>query len=173
MPEDSGRPVTSCVLVGVKPNQREAVVATAAKLAELFNVTLVCAHVDESRIETRLNADGTMQSEPLDPDIVEDPTTAFDSQWREQLTSIVPPSITVVFRDLAGETAHALAEEAEKLGAEVIVVGTRTGGIGTSIQEFFRGSPAVHLAHRQWRPVVVVPVSPSHPDHPLPWESGT
>lgn len=171
MPEEFDHPVNSCVLVGVKPGQREAVVATAAKLAELFNVPLVCAHVDQSRVETRINSDGTMQSQPLDPDVVEEPTTVFDKQWRAKIASIVSDGTEIVFRELAGDVARALAEEADQLGAEAIVVGTRTGGIGTSIQEFFRGSAAVHLAHRQWRPVVVVPVSPTHPDHPLPWEA--
>lgn len=171
MSETPDRPITSCVLVGVTRGQRESVIATAAKLAELFDVPLVCAHVDQGRYETRLNPDGTMESEPIDPDIIEEPATAFDRQWRDRITSIVPDGIEVIFRDLAGEIAHALAEEADKLGAEMIVVGTRTGGLGTSVQEFFRGSAAVHLAHRQWRPVVVVPVSPTHPDHPLPWES--
>jgi nucleotide-binding universal stress UspA family protein len=170
MPEQPDPPITSCVLVGVTRNQRESVLATAAKFAELFAVPLVCAHVDQGRYETELHDDGTMESTPIDPDIVEDPVTAFDQQWRDQIHAVVPAGVDVVFRDLAGEIAHALSEEAEQLGAEVIVVGTRNGGIGVSVQEFFRGSPAVHLVHRQWRPVVVVPVSPTHPDHPLPWE---
>lgn len=171
MPEQTRGPITSCVLVGVHREQRESVVATGAKLAELFNVPLVCAHVDPGRYETSLNPDGSMESTPLDPDIVEDPVTAFDAEWCDRIKAAVPHSVEIIFRDLAGDVAHALSEEAEQLGAEMIVVGTRNGGIGVSVQEFFRGSPAVHLAHRQWRPVVVVPVSPTHPDHPLPWEN--
>lgn len=170
MSETPDRPITSCVLVGVSRGQRESVVATAAKLAELFGVPLVCAHVDPGRYETSMNPDGTMESRTVDPDIVEDETSAFDQDWRDHIRSIATEGTTVLFRDLAGEIAHALAEEADQLGAEMIVVGTRSGGIGVSVQEFFRGSVAVHLAHRQWRPVVVVPVSPTHPDHPLPWE---
>lgn len=171
MSETPDRPINSCVLVGVSRGQRESVIATGAKLAELFGVPLVCAHVNSGRYETAMNPDGTMESQTIDPDIVEDEVSAFDADWREQIRSIVPDEINVLFRDLAGEIAHALAEEADQLGAEMIVVGARSGGIGVSVQEFFRGSVAVHLAHRQWRPVVVVPVSPTHPDHPLPWES--
>lgn len=172
MPEKPDDPITSCVLVGVSRGQRESVVATGAKLAELFRVPLVCAHVDPSRYETGMHSDGTMESRTIDPDIVEDEASIFDTEWREHIRSIVPDGTDIHFRDLAGEIAHALAEEADQLGAEMIVVGARSGGIGVSVQEFFRGSVAVHLAHRQWRPVVVVPVSPTHPDHPLPWESG-
>lgn len=173
MPEDADEPISSCVLVGVTRHQRESVLATAAKLAELFDVPLVCAHVNGSRYETAMHPDGTMESTTLDPDLVEDAQSAFDQAWRDQIQATVPRTTRIEFRDLAGETAQALTEEAEQLGAEVIVVGTRAGGIGVSVQEFFRGSVAVHLAHRQWRPVVVVPVSPTHPDHPLPWERST
>ena len=171
MPEEIDPDTTSCIVVGVTRSQRDSVIATAAKLAELFSVPLVCAHVDPGRYETALNPDGTMESSPIDPDIVEDPTTAFDADWREHIRSLVSNGTKIIYRDLAGDVAQALGEEADQLGAEMIVVGSRTGGIGASVQEFFRGSPAVHLAHRQWRPVVIVPVSPTHPDHPLPWET--
>jgi hypothetical protein len=39
------------------------------------------------------------------------------------------------------------------------------------MQEFFGGSVAVHLAHRQHRPVVVIPLAPVAFRDELPWES--
>jgi hypothetical protein len=38
------------------------------------------------------------------------------------------------------------------------------------MREFFAGSVAVHLAHRQTRPVVVIPTSPVPQGAALPWE---
>ena len=43
-------------------------------------------------------------------------------------------------------------------------------GLRASMREFFRSSVAVHLAHRQHRPVLVVPLSPVDDGRALPWE---
>ena len=59
-----------------------------------------------------------------------------------------------------GDPAWALARLADEVDARYIVVGTREAGIRGSIREFFNGSVAVHLAHRQHRPVIVVPLAP-------------
>lgn len=168
----SEQTITSCIVVGVHRDQSESVLTAAAKLAELFGVPLVCAHVDTGSYAIAMDPDGSMRSEPIDPDVTDDDLTDFDPERQSAIRSLAGPQVQVVFRDLAGEIAHALSAEAEQLGAEMIVVGTRSGGIGVSVHDFFRGSVAVHLAHRQSRPVVVVPVSHTHPDHPLPWEQG-
>jgi nucleotide-binding universal stress UspA family protein len=52
----------------------------------------------------------------------------------------------------------------------MIVVGSRRRGVRSGLKEFFGGSVAAQLAHRQHRPVVVVPVAPVPLDTPLPWE---
>ena len=52
----------------------------------------------------------------------------------------------------------------------MIVVGSRRRGMRSGLKEFFGGSVAAQLAHRQHRPVVVVPVDPVAPGAPLPWE---
>ncbi|WP_168207434.1 universal stress protein [Microlunatus elymi] len=144
-------------------------ILVAAKLAALFGVTLICAHVDTSRFPIRELPDGTFESEPIDPDLADDPDD-FDPQLRDHILALVPADLSVDFRQLAGDTSIALREEAEILNAEVIVVGSRAGGLRANIQDFLGTSVAVHLAHRQWRPVVVVPTSPTAPDRPLPWE---
>ena len=58
----------------------------------------------------------------------------------------------------------------EELDARYIVVGTREAGLRGSVREFFNGSVAVHLAHRQHRPVIVVPLAPIEGGEKLPWE---
>ena len=54
----------------------------------------------------------------------------------------------------------------------MIIVGSRRGGLRVSMHEFFGGSVAAHLAHRQSRPVVVIPLSPVPAGGRLPWEGG-
>ena len=50
------------------------------------------------------------------------------------------------FRALGGDIARALGRLAETLQAELIVVGSRRGGLRSSVHEFLGGSVAVHLA---------------------------
>jgi nucleotide-binding universal stress UspA family protein len=54
----------------------------------------------------------------------------------------------------------------------LIVVGTRHPGVRAGAREFFGGSVAVHLAHRQHRPVLVIPLAPTPHGTKLPWEEG-
>jgi nucleotide-binding universal stress UspA family protein len=52
----------------------------------------------------------------------------------------------------------------------LIIVGSRRGGVRAGLKQFLTGSVAAHLAHRQHRPVVVIPVAPVAEGKPLPWE---
>jgi nucleotide-binding universal stress UspA family protein len=73
-------------------------------------------------------------------------------------------------RQLVGDPALAIKQLAEQVNARLIVVGTRKRGLGESIREFFTGSVAVRLAHRQTRPVLVVPVGELvADDQDFPW----
>lgn len=50
------------------------------------------------------------------------------------------------------------------------MVGTRSRGLGESIREFFTGSVAARLSHRQSRPILVVPLEePIADDKKDPW----
>ncbi len=69
---------------------------------------------------------------------------------------------------LVGDPASALSGLADTLDAPLIVVGTRRRGLGESVREFFTGSVAARLTHRQQRPVLVVPAPPGHEDEALP-----
>lgn len=82
-----------------------------------------------------------------------------------------PTGVAWETRALAGDPAHALARLADTLDAAMIVVGTHSGGLRGSLRELFTGSVAAHLAHRQHRPVVVIPLAPVGFDAALPWDS--
>jgi nucleotide-binding universal stress UspA family protein len=159
------------VVVGVTPHQPDRVVRQAARLARAFDARLVCAAVDPGAYVVAERADGSVESRPVDPDAVDWDGPVFDPRLAERIRAwAADESVEVEFRQLAGDIAHALARLAEVLHAELIVVGSRRGGLRSSMHEFFGGSVAVHLAHRQPLPVVVVPLSPAA-EGPLPWEA--
>ena len=70
--------------------------------------------------------------------------------------------------ELVGDPALAIKGLAEDLDSPLIVIGTRRRGLGESIREFFTGSVAARLAHRQSRPILVVPLGdPASDDEDL------
>lgn len=161
------------VIVGVIPGQPDAVVLAAAVFASHFRAELVCARVDTSRHMISERADGSVTSVPYDPDLPELVDEEFDPLLLAHLAALLDGrGVPWSTRALAGDPARALGHLAETLGATMIVVGTRESGIRGSLHEFFNGSVAVHLAHRQHRPVVVIPLAPIPFKAPLPWEPG-
>jgi nucleotide-binding universal stress UspA family protein len=159
------------VVAGVTPQQPPIVVQWAARFARQFDAVLVCAHVEAANHVVEEHADGSVESRPMDPDVPDWDTAVFDSSLAARIRDLARDAgVQVEFRELAGNIGHALARLAEVLDAEMIVVGSRRGGgMRTSMHEFFSGSVAVHLAHRQPRPLVVIPLSPK-PEGRLPWE---
>lgn len=157
------------VLVGVTKRQPDIVVLTAARLARALGADLVCAHVDPTAYVVTEHPDGSVDSRPVDPDVQEWTGTTFDPPLAERVRRIAEAEgVRLRVVELAGEIARALARLAEVVDAELIVVGSRSG-VRASMREYFGGSVAVHLAHRQTRPVVIVPLA-ARPDGPLPWE---
>lgn len=160
-----------CILVGVFPGQPDTVVREAARLALRLRTDLVCAHADDSGYMVQAMMDGTVSSLSFDPDLPDMETPEFDPELAAHLARLLDPSgIRWSTREVSGEPALALGRLAEELGASLIVVGTRRPGVRGGLQEFFTGSMAANLAHRQQRPVVVVPVHPVSAGTPLPWE---
>jgi nucleotide-binding universal stress UspA family protein len=158
------------IVVGVTPQQPDAVLLQAARYARHFNAVLVCANVDPGSYVVQEHPDGSVESRPIDPDAADWNTTTFDRDLATHLRTLAgEEQVEVEFRELAGDIAHALARLADVLNAEMVVVGTRRRGFRSSLHDFFGGSVAAHLAHRQHRPVVVVPLSPV-PTGRLPWE---
>ena len=158
-------------LVGVTYGQPDTVLRQAAHFARVFGASLVCAHVDPGRYVVEERPDGSVVSLPLDPELPELKDTDFDQGLVAQIrTAVADDSIDVSFRELAGDVAYALTRLADILDVELVIVGSRRGGVRAGLKQFLTGSVAAHLAHRQHRPVVVIPVAPVAEGKPLPWE---
>jgi nucleotide-binding universal stress UspA family protein len=148
----------------------DAVLLEAARLARELQGQLVCAHVDLDRYSVSEDADGTVHSRPFDPDLPEQEEGEFDAQLAAHIDDVLTDTgVEWTGRELAGDPAHAMGRLAEIVHARMIVVGTRDATFRGGLREFFQGSVATHLAHRQHRPVLVVPLSPVTDGGPLPW----
>lgn len=159
------------ILVAVEYGQSDAVLRQAAALAQDLGTELVCANVDLSRYMVVEHPDGSVLAEPFDPDVPDLREEVFDPGLADHIRQVLGPlGIDYGFRALAGDPARALGHLADTINARMIVVGTHNPGIRRGLHEFFNGSVAVHLAHRQHRPVVVIPLSPVTGDGKLPWE---
>lgn len=148
------------VIVGAIPDQPARVLKEAARYAKLFGAPLIVAHVDVTRFITYEDPDGYVHSAPIDIDIatgvaqLKAVTDAAASLLGESGATGLDWSV----RQLVGDPALALKHLAEQSQARLIVVGTRRRGFGESVREFFTGSVAARLAHRQSRPILVVPL---------------
>ncbi|WP_309064790.1 universal stress protein [Microbacterium sp.] len=157
------------VIAGVQPGQPPHVLDEALKYAKLLNVPLVVVHVDVTRFVTYEDPDGYMHSAPIDLNL-EAGAAEFEEVQRTAEKHLANAGITWTARQLVGDPALAIKQLAEKLDAQLIVIGTRKRGIGESIREFFTGSVAARLAHRQHRSILVVPQGESIPDDQKdPW----
>jgi nucleotide-binding universal stress UspA family protein len=146
-------------VVGVTPQQPVAVLREAVRLARQFKAVLVCANVEAGSYVVAEHPDGSVESRPIDPDQPDWNTAVFNGGLAHRIREVADKEgVRVEFRELAGDIAHALGRLAEVLDAEMIIVGSRRGGLRSTMHDFFGGSVAAHLAHRQPRPVVVVPL---------------
>jgi len=108
---------------------------------------------------------------PIDSDLADDVVEEFDPDLHRTIAEVLDHHpVRWSVRALAGGPAQELAGLAEEVDAAMIVVGTRDPGIRGSLHEFFNGSVAVQLAHRQHRPIVVVPLNPVGAEGDLPWQ---
>lgn len=164
----AGKPV---IVAGVLPDQPMWVLQVAGEFARTFGADLVCASVDATRYAMQALADGTMMAMPIDPDVLpEEP--AFPEEWLAEVGGLLEPlGVEWSARQLVGEPSAELMALADQLDALMIVVGTRHTGFRGALHNFFTGSVALRLAHRQYRPVVVVPTAPVGPEERLPWEA--
>jgi nucleotide-binding universal stress UspA family protein len=159
------------IVVGVTPHQPPQVVREAARFAKYFNATLVCTNVAADHYVVAEHPDGSIESRPIDPDQPDWEAAVFDDDLADRIRAVGDEeAVRVDFRELAGDIGYALGWLAKILNAEMIIVGSRRGGLRVSMHEFLGGSVAAHLAHRQLRPVVVIPVEPVSHDTRFPWE---
>ncbi|MEQ6895940.1 universal stress protein [Microbacterium sp. KR10-403] len=159
------------ILVGVQKGLPDAVLREAARLAHDLGADLVCAHVDLERYTVGERLDGTAVTRSIDPDLADEREGEFDASLAAHIDDVLAGSgVEWTGRELAGDPGHALGRLAESVNARYIVVGTREASVRETLREFFQGSVASHLAHRQHRPVLVVPLNPVAGSEPLPWE---
>ncbi|WP_341995128.1 universal stress protein [Microbacterium sp. LWH7-1.2] len=156
------------VIAGVIPDQSPRVLKEAARYAKLFQAPLVVVHVDVTRFVTYEDPDGYVHSAPLDINIAAGEGDLAKVQ--DAAASVVGdtgPEWTV--RQLVGDPAMAIKHFADEIDARLIVVGTRKRGFGESVREFFTGSVGARLAHRQHRPILIVPLGEPVPDDEEIW----
>ncbi len=166
-------PDPSVIIVGVVKSQPASVLEQAAEFARKFDAMLVCASVDPSRYLVERFSDGRFTSMPIDPEIQDLRVEKFDEALRDQIGAVLDPlGVRWSVRPLVGDPSHELIALADRVDAVMIVVGVRSPGFRGTLQEFFTGSVAAHLAHRQHRPVIIVPHPTARPGTRLPWEGG-
>lgn len=166
----TARPVTNPVLVGIVPGQPPAVLTTAAQYAKAFGTELIVAWVDATRYTAGLWADGSVAFVPYE----DKAESESDTGWIDDQVGPVLEGLGVRWRVTTGEgePSAGLCSIADREAVGSIVVGTREPGFRAGFQEFFTGSIAAHLAHRQRQPVIVVPLSPVRRADDLPWAEG-
>jgi nucleotide-binding universal stress UspA family protein len=166
-PEDLSA-LRGAVIVGVVPDLSPRVVKEGARYASLFGAPLVVVHVDVTRFVTYEDPDGYVHSAPIDMNIAasEGDLAIVQSQTAASLEG---RQVDWSVRQLVGDPALAMKHLAEQVDARLIVVGTRKRGFGESVREFFTGSVGARLAHRQHRPILVVPLGEPVPDDEEIW----
>ncbi|MEN2738541.1 universal stress protein [Microbacterium sp. X-17] len=159
-----------CVIVGVIPEQPERVVREAARYAALLRAPLVVVSVDVTRFVAAEDPDGYVRTAPIDVAITGAVEDLADVEAAVS-TALAGVDVEWTVRQLVGDPAMAIKQLADRTNARLLVVGTRRRGFGESVREFFTGSVAARLAHRQHRPVLVVPTDePARDDEEL-WPS--
>ncbi len=166
--ENGADAARGAVIVGVVPDLPARVLKEGARYARLLGAPLLVVHVDVTRFVTYEDPDGYVHSAPIDMNIAvgEGELAVVQSQAAAILDGY---TVDWSVRQLVGDPALALKHLAETVDARLLVVGTRKRGLGESIREFFTGSVAARLAHRQHRPILVVPLGDPVPDDEEIW----
>jgi nucleotide-binding universal stress UspA family protein len=160
--------LNGAVVAAVVPGQSPRVLKEAARYAKLLSAHLVVVTVDVTRFVTYEDPDGYVHSAPIDLHV---------APGADELRAVEAESAAVLdgrgvewsVHQLVGDPALAIKHLADRIDARLLVVGTRKRGIGESIREFFTGSVAARLAHRQPRPILVVPLGEPVPDDESIW----
>lgn len=159
------------IVVGLEEGEDTIVLRQAAEFARRFNAKLVCVISNDGRYPAREDPDGAVTSLDFDSDDPEEFQETFNEKLRVRVDAVLSSEkVEWSPRAVAGDPALQLAHVADEVNALMIIVGTRRPSRMGSMREFLNGSVAAHLAHRQYRPVVVIPLSPIRDGSALPWE---
>lgn len=161
-----GEEAVGPVVLGATADLPDRVWNEAARYARLFGRDLIVAYVDVTRFVTYADPDGVEHSAPIDINLAAG--QAQVDAVRDRAEKLLEPDAWTL-RSLVGDPAMALKDLADQVDAVMIVVGTRRRGFGETLREFFTGSVAARLAHRQHRPVLVVPLEEPLADADDPW----
>lgn len=161
-------PAHGGVIVGVIPGQPDRVLKEGARYARLLGVPLLVVYVDVTRFVTYEDPDGYVHSAPIDLALASG-EGGFGDVTAAATALLEGRDVTWSARELVGDPAMAIKHLAEQIDAKLLVVGTRKRGLGESIREFFTGAVAARLAHRQHRPILVVPLGDPVPDDQDIW----
>jgi len=156
------------VIAGVIPDQSPRVLKEAARYAKLLQTPLVVVHVDVTRFVTYEDPDGYVHSAPIDINIAAGEGELAKVQ-DAAASALGESGAAWTVRQLVGDPAMAIKHFADQIDARLIVVGTRKRGFGESVREFFTGSVGARLAHRQHRPILIVPLGEPVPDDEDIW----
>lgn len=169
--EELDATVLHAVIVGVVPDQSPRVLTQAARYARVLGAHLLVVHVDVTRFVTYEDPDGYVHAAPIDVEL---------ATGAAQLKIVTDAAASLLgapdfagldwsVRQLVGDPALSIKRLAERSQSQLIVVGTRRRGFGESVREFFTGSVAARLAHRQTCPILVVPLDEPVPDEDPLW----
>ena len=152
------------VLAGVLPNQPVTVIEKAAEVAISAGLELVLAFADVTSFPAAGDRDGHLAAQPIDPDGIDDDAAAISEALRSRIADQLDGrGVRWIFVTLAGEPARSLGRYAASINASMIVVGTKEHGLGPKFEGLVTGSVALHLAHRQNCPVLMVPLGRHDP----------
>ncbi|MGV9768815.1 universal stress protein [Microbacterium sp. NPDC003461] len=152
---DEDKALQGAVVVGAVPDQNPRVLREAARYAKLMGAPLVVVHVDVTRFVTYEDPDGYVHSAPIDINV--DAGAEEFEAVKAHAAEALDGRAEWTARQLVGDPALALKHFTTKIDAKLIVIGTRKRGFGESLREFFTGSVAARLSHRQSIPLLVVP----------------
>lgn len=156
--------MTGPVLAGVLPDQPAAVVAKAAEVALSAGLELVLAFADVTTFPAAGDRDGHLAAQGIDPDGIDDDGAAIAESLRASIAEQLDGAgVRWTFVTLAGEPARSLGRYAASIKASMIVVGSKEHGLGRKLEGLVTGSVALHLAHRQNCPVLMVPLGRHDP----------
>ncbi|MCZ9881173.1 universal stress protein [Arthrobacter sp. B2a2-09] len=151
--------LTGPVLAGVLPHQPGTVVEKAAEVALSAGLELVLAFADVTSFPAAGDRNGHLVAQPIDPDGIDDDAAAIAESLQSRIADQLDGTgVRWTFVTLAGEPARSLGRYAASINASMIVVGTKEHGLGPKFEGLVTGSVALHLAHRQNCPVLMVPL---------------